>query len=177
VSASGNLAVPETNRVSWPVAYETRCDMIECSVTDKLSKIQSGCCVATAILTLWLSGFGCVTCCAVGFAEPGCNAVKSTCNRSGGSRDCCKRAESCSTANPTIGRSLSKPRESGCPLLPKQMVSLLRQSTPVSLAADVAPAHPFLTESIADREAGALSGVALPANRGSTRLRCSVLLI
>jgi hypothetical protein len=177
VSASGNLAVPETNRVSWPVAYETRCDMIECSVTKELSKIQIPCCVATAILTLWLSGFGCVTCCAVGFAEPGCNAVKSTCNRSGGSRDCCKRAESCSTANLTISRSVSKPRDGGCPLLPKQMVSLLRQSSPISLTADVAPAHPFLTESITDREAGALTGVALPANRGSTYLRCCVLLI
>jgi hypothetical protein len=146
-------------------------------VTDKLSKVQSGCCLATAILTLWLGGFGCITCCAAAFAEPDSSAVKSACSRSAGARDCCKRAESWPTADATISRSVSKRRESGCPLLPKQMVSLLRQSSPLSLAADVAPAHQFLTESITDREAGALTGVALPANRGSTRLRCSVLLI
>jgi hypothetical protein len=134
-------------------------------------------CLAIAILTLWLSGLGCALCCSIGVIDPCCTSEgQNRCGRSSEAEsDCCKRAEKqCASASDF---SISPPLDASCSLLPNQTPSLIRLPSATSLFADALPVHVFSPKLDIAAYTPVYAVPALPANRGSTYLRCCVLLI
>ena len=144
-------------------------------------------CLAIIALTCWLGGFGCALCCSTAAAETCCLNEKSTAGQHAlpaGESFYGDTAGPCSGWQPSKressfapGNVLSKTVNAGCSLLPGQEASLIY--TPKTTIDVVSPSQaihiafsPGLTAPVQAR-----SNVPLPANRGSTYLRCCVFLI
>ena len=128
--------------------------------------------LAIVVLTLWLGGFGCALCCSTGVTELCCTDNQTSCSN----QDlCCKQAsKQCAES---LADSISKPGGESCPLLPSQTASFVTQSSSTSLFAAVIPTHQFVPKLELDAQMPLNISSMLPANRGSTYLRCCVLLI
>lgn len=133
-------------------------------------------CLAITVLTLWLEGFGCAFCCSTGTTDLCCTSKQSSCNQQASPvSDCCKQASGQYAAGSTD--SMSRPPDRGCSLLPNQAASILTASSVISLLAAPIQNHHFIPKPEIDAHNPASARPLLPANRGSTHLRCCVLLI
>jgi hypothetical protein len=133
-------------------------------------------CLAIVALMLWLGGFGCALCCSTGTTDLCCTGEQSTCSGPASQvSDCCKRAgEQCAASNTD---SISQPPDGSCSLLPNQAASILTVSSSTSLFAAAIQHHQFIPKPDIDAHTPVYARSLLLANRGSTYLRCCVLLI
>jgi hypothetical protein len=131
-------------------------------------------CFAVILLTLWLSGFGCAFCCSTGLGNHCCTSQQNICGAET-QADCCKpeKMQSASTNEPVF----SSLPDVGCPLLPNQTPGEFRQSNLTNLGVAIASVTPFILQPKAIKYAPVSTHSMLPANRGSTYLRCGVFLI
>jgi hypothetical protein len=134
---------------------------------------QSAACLAIVMVLLWLGGVGCVTCCAIDALVGCCTSLEMSCGPSQSSDDnCCKASKTHSSANEY---SISRRNGVGCSLLPKEVEGLLDRSDLATTYLGALPVQPLI--SIDGRPSPGFSRFESPANRGSTYLRCCVLLI
>ena len=133
-------------------------------------------CLAITALTLWLGGFGCALCCSTGATDLCCAGEQSSCNGPASQvSDCCKQTgEQCATGN---ADSISQPPDGSCSLLPNQAASILTASSATNLFPAAIQTHQFIPKPEIDAHGPVYARSLLPSNRGSTYLRCCVLLI
>lgn len=133
-------------------------------------------CLAIVALMLWLGGFGCALCCSTGTTDLCCTGGQSTCNGPASEViDCCKQTgEQCAASDTD---SISKPIDGSCSLLPNQAASILTLSSATILFAAVVQTQQFVSRLETDAHNPVYARSMLPANRGSTYLRCCALLI
>jgi hypothetical protein len=133
-------------------------------------------CLAIVMLTLWLGGVGCALCCSTGVTELCCTGEQNTCNeRTSAVNDCCSQAKTQSAASNTD--SITQTPDPSCSLLPNHTPSLLSALSDKTFIAAVIQSYLFSPKLEIDVNTPVYVSSALPANRGSTYLRCCVLLI
>lgn len=139
-------------------------------------RIKQISCLAVMLLTLWLGGIGCALCCSTGAGDHCCSSNQSACSFSPETEDDCCSLEKTQCAS-TKGSAISKLPAAGCSLLPNQTPVELRRSNVTSLLATVLPVLHFLPQPEIDERDPVFVNSVPPSNRGSTYLRCCVLLI
>jgi hypothetical protein len=133
-------------------------------------------CLAVTLITLWLSGFGCSLCCSTGAGNHCCTGKTTSCSSSSEvEADCCKSEKKHCAASASF--SVSNLTDPTCSLLPSQMPGEFNRLSATNLVAAVVPVIHFSPPSEMDKHTLVFTGPALPANRGSTYLRCCVFLI
>jgi hypothetical protein len=133
-------------------------------------------CLAIVMLTFWLGGVGCALCCSTGVTEQCCPGEQDSCNDPATREsDCCSQAKTeCAQSNTD---SITQTPDSSCSLLPNHTPSLLSASSDKTFIAAVTQPYQFSPKLELDITAPQYVSSMLPANRGSTYLRCCVLLI
>lgn len=141
---------------------------------------RKACCLSVIVLTLWLGGFGCIACCVFCTAGELVNeccasspatSSKTLCSVYG----CCQSHKESSSSE--FKHSISEAKRIGCPLLPKQIEGSIVTAQPLDDAAFVPSVSASLFMPETSASARMPVNCLLPANRGSTYLRCCVLLI
>ena len=129
-------------------------------------------CNCVAALVLWLSGAGCALCCFAGAASSSWLGEMSCAQATSGDDSCCKTAtrESVADHSDSISESITQ-----CPLLAKHIEGVIAQNHSVPLIG-VLKSVSALGGSVASQPSRHQVKIP-PANRGSTYLRCCVLLI
>jgi hypothetical protein len=132
-------------------------------------------CLAVVLLTLWLNGFGCVLCCSTGLGDHCCSSEQSTCSPSSETEDDCCESEK--KQYDSTEAYISKLPDVGCSLLPSQAPTEFRRLNATSLVSAVLPVTHFLPQLETSERTPVSAISSLPANRGSTYLRCCTFLI